>query len=151
MTISWKTWIWKLGLGLVVATGGIIASSGDYVIASSGYNLLAQNPPPPPTPEPTLSRLSLKSLKCVNSNERHLILLYVNNVKRASMSGMVPGQETDVNHNQSIQKSATIELVYMSGSDVQSLGQKTISYDNNPKQLTFTNGRFTYTLYYEAY
>jgi hypothetical protein len=144
--------MWKLGLGLVVATSGIIASSGGYVIASSGYNLLAQNPPPPSTIEPKrISHLSLKTLKCfMTSSYPEIVLIKVNDVTVWS-SSMNPGDERHFEITRTVSGSAKIELFHRVGFQVRSLGEHWISTPTTTDNvLKFSNDGATYNLSIDA-
>lgn len=78
MTISWKTLIWKLGLGLVIATSG--------TITSSGYNLLAQSIIPDPTATiGKTKKLELQTLKC-SKDQKGMAVQVTNQVTGITLS-----------------------------------------------------------------
>lgn len=134
MTISWKAQIWKLGLGLVVATSGIIVASTS--------NLLAQTTTPTPTPTlPLTKKLQPERLIC--NQYFTFIQVKVNNSNYWAGS-VWPNLSTTIGTAGSIKLDTTIKI------QVGGLG--THKFEPTISNGTYSKGyRNTCTLYYRVF
>ncbi|NEU74305.1 hypothetical protein PI95_017500 [Hassallia byssoidea VB512170] len=160
MTQSWKSWSWKLGLGIAVATSAI-ASCGYYAVAQdteTPFGIEIKTPPGAlshnyqPSTGNSLQLTSITSDAPVSN-------IYVR-IKQTGVSSlpytMNPGNPIPLDMSSCFHNTVTVQLLGLVGNPtvprIGIIGQQTVAisqYTQSPQEMTFTRDGINYTIEYQ--
>lgn len=153
MTQSWKSWSWKLGLGIAVATSAI---------ASCGYYALAEDTETPFAPLAELDQTPTKNLLQLTSltSDASVSNVSVRIKETGDKSGpytINPGNPIPLNMNSCFKNTVTVQLVNTEGNPTSSktriVGQQAVAigqYTPSLPPMTFTDDGINYTIQYRV-
>lgn len=161
MIPSWKSWSWKLGLGIAVATSAI-ASCGYYAVAQDtetpfdiqeikplGAQLYHKVQPS------TQNLLQLTSI----TSDAPVSNIYVR-IKQTGVSSLPytinPGDPIPLNMDSCFHNTVTVQLLGLVGNPrvprIGIIGEQTVGisqYTQSPQEMTFTRDGINYTIQYQ--
>ena len=159
MTQSWKSWSWKLGLGIAVVTSAI--ASGYYALAEDTETFFGIQQIKPPGAQHARYQPSTQNLLQLTSitSDVPVSNIYVR-IKQTGVSSLPytinPENPIPLNMSSCFHNTVTVQLLGLVGKPTNSkigiVGQQALGigqYSLSPPPMTFTHDGINYTIQYQ--